>query len=58
MVSVAGTAAAANIVGTQSTGTGASYITVGASQVPFGPHTAGISGVGISSYAGGIKVDF
>ena len=58
VVSVAGSAAAANIVGTQSTGTGASYITVGASQVPFGPHTAGISGVGISSYAGGAKVDF
>ncbi|MGE8225150.1 HupA family protein [Stenotrophomonas pigmentata] len=58
VVSLAGTAAAANIVGAQSAGSGASTITVGESQVPFGPHTAGKAGVGISSYAAGIKVDF
>lgn len=57
-ITLAGTAAAANIVGTQSSSSGSPYITVGESQVPFGPHTAGKAGIGISNYAGGIKVDF
>lgn len=58
VVSAAGSAMAANIVGTQSNPSPSTYISVGESQVPFGPHTAGKAGIGISNYAMGIKVDF
>lgn len=57
-VAAAGGASAATIVGTQTSSTAAKKIEVGASQVPFGPHTAGKAGIGISDYAGGLKVDF
>jgi len=57
-LAVAGSASAATIVGTQTGSSAAKKVEVGASQVPFGPHTAGKAGIGISDYAGGLKVDF
>lgn len=55
--SLAGAAQAA-IVGTQTATSGTPTITVGASEVLGGPHTPGKAGIGISNFAGGLKVDF
>ncbi|WCE03599.1 Slam-dependent surface lipoprotein [Pseudoxanthomonas sp. JBR18] len=55
--SIAGAAQAA-IVGTQTATSGTPSIAVGESQVLGGPHTPGKAGIGISNFAGGLRVDF